>query len=353
MALVTAMTAGNIANYALKFYLKGKAMAQTIQEKPLLAWLKSNQKSFSGGASEISIPIVGSYMDDTAGFLQGYTGTETALSFATGAEIDRIEFSWYEVFAGWWINWTDLKIDGITVTDEAKTSDHGRDTIHRLTSILQTRLDDFTESYARSMNKMCWKDGSQDSLQVPGLTALITKGVTGSGTIGGTSRATYSWWNHRAATDIAASPTSQTLSKKLRSEVRQLRRYGGRPNKVFAGSKFIEEVESEITEKGQYTVEGFTSGGKTDLGVAQVRMMGVGTFDYDPTMDDEGMSNAAVFLDSRHINLYVMDGEDNKVLKPARPYNYLVFLQGMTWTGAMCVDQLNCHGYYTVAMQQP
>ena len=44
-----------------------------------------------------------------------------------------------------------------------------------------------------------------------------------------------------------------------------------------------------------------------------------------------------------------MDGEDNKVLNPERPYDYAVFLQSMTFTGALTSDQLNCHAVWSVA----
>jgi hypothetical protein len=340
-------TLADVAYTTLKFYIKGKTMAQTIQEKPLLAWLRAGQKTFPGGNASISIPVQGKYFSDD-NTLQGYTADE-ALEFGTMGNALRVDFNWYEVFYGWWINWTDLKVDGITVNDEAKTSEHSKAEIVRLTGILQNRLDDFSESWARATNKMFWQDGSQDSQHVPGITAILTGATTDTGSVGGISRATYTWWRHRAATNIAVSPQQQTLTKKLRSEVRQLRRYGGRPNKVFAGSKAIEAVEAEIFEKGFYTMEGFAKGEKNDLGMAQVRMQGVGTFDYDPTLDDFGMANAIWMLDSRKLTLYPMEGEDNKVLRPARPYNYLVYLSGMTWTGALCASQLNCHGYYTVA----
>jgi hypothetical protein len=345
---VSDVSGAEIAATMLKFYVKGQALMQTIQDKPLLAWLRGGQKSFSGGASYVSSPVKGQKFSDTAGFLQGYTG-DSALSFAVGGGTLRAEYEWKEVFAGWWINWTDLKKDGVTVVDSGKTSKHSRAEVHQLVSILQDRLDDFTESWAVATNDMLWKDGTQDSLQLAGLQSILTLGVNATGSIGGLSRATYPWWRHREAVDIATSPANQTLTKKLRSELRQLRRYGGRPNKAFAGSTFIEALEGEIFEKGQYTIEGFVKGDKTDMGMADVKMRGLGTFDYDPTLDDMGLSKACFIMDSRRITLRPMDGEDNKILKPERPYEYLVFLQGMTWTGALEATQLNCHGFYSIA----
>jgi hypothetical protein len=44
-----------------------------------------------------------------------------------------------------------------------------------------------------------------------------------------------------------------------------------------------------------------------------------------------------------------MEDEDDKTLTPVRPYNYLVFLHNITWTGMMTAQQLNCHGVYGIA----
>jgi hypothetical protein len=45
----TAAELANIANAAMDFYIKGQALAQTMQERPLLKALKPAQKTFPGG----------------------------------------------------------------------------------------------------------------------------------------------------------------------------------------------------------------------------------------------------------------------------------------------------------------
>ena len=44
-----------------------------------------------------------------------------------------------------------------------------------------------------------------------------------------------------------------------------------------------------------------------------------------------------------------MDGEDMKTHSPRRPADKYVMYRGLTWTGGMVADQLNCHGVYEVA----
>jgi hypothetical protein len=83
--------------------------------------------------------------------------------------------------------------------------------------------------------------------------------------------------------------------------------------------------------------------------MADISMRGIGKFQYDPTLDDLGFAKRAFFIDPKHMYLMVMDGEDMKQHAPARPADQYVLYRGVTWTGGLVADQLNCHGVYEVA----
>jgi hypothetical protein len=340
-------TAANIANESLTFYVRGKALLQKIQDRPLLKALNERKQTFPGGKDYVSQAVQGDMMSAVSGFFAGYSADD-ALVFKLSDNTLRAYFAWKEVHAGLWINWTELKMDGITINDGGKMKEHSQTDLVRLVPILQARLDDFGESWAQSMNLMLWKDGTQDSSAIPGILSILPD-VNNTSTIGGLSQSTYSWWRHRVSIGIQPSESTQTLCKELRKELRQLRRYGGRPDIVLAGSAFIEALESEVQAKGYYTQEGFINKGKNDIGMADISLRGLGTFVYDPTLDDLGLSKRCYVIDGRRLKLWPMEGEENKVLKPERPYNYLVFLQSMTYTGALCSNQMNCHGVYGIA----
>jgi hypothetical protein len=345
----------NILNAALPFYVKGKAFEQTIQEKPLLDALISKQETFSGGSGKISIPVQFDY--DQSSFA-GYTHNDT-VGYTNPANLKRAEFTWKEVHAGLTVTHTELKIDGISVEDSAigkNTSEHSGRDVHVLTGLLQNKLADMGEAWSRSMNSMLWRDGTHDAKQVPGLMALIADYPL-TGTLGGIDRALQSAWRNRAlvnqtafgGSDLRITPSTslQTLTKTLRTEVRQLRRYGGTPNLVLCGSRFLEALEAEIHEKGIYTQEGFMK--KTnDIGMSEISMTGVGTFRYDPTLDDLSRSRFAYFIDTKNVKLKVMQGEDRKIHNPARPHDQYALYRAMTWTGAMIAKQLNGSGVYEV-----
>jgi hypothetical protein len=346
----SALELANIANAALDFHIKGPAFAQSIQDKPLLKAFEGNKKSFPGGKGNITIPVKGDYTTAIA----GYTHNDT-VSYANPANIKRVVYPWKEIHAGITVTLTELKNDGISVVDSAQgknVSEHSDREVTALTNLLEDKLDDMTEGWSRSFNEMLWRDGSASSTVVPGLLSFLTD-APAVGTTGGIDRATTAWWRHRAlvgTNKITASATNQTLSKTLRKEVRQLRRYAKNPNYLLlAGSLFLDALEVEVSEKGVYTMTGFANNGKNDIGLSDISMRGVGSFQYDPTLDDLGFSKRAYFIDLNAIQLMPMEGEDKKTHNPARPFNQYTLYRAMTWTGGMVARQLNSSGVYEVA----
>jgi len=346
----TAQEIANIATAALDYHIKGPALSQSIQDKPLIKALEGNKKSFPGGKGDITIPVKGDYTTAIA----GYTHNDT-VSYANPANLKRVNYPWKEIHAGITVTLTELKHDGISVVDSAQgksVSNHSDRELTVLTGLLEDKLEDMTEGWSRSFNEMLWKDGTADPKQVPGILSILTD-TPAVGTTGGIDRATTAWWRHRAivgASAIAASAANQTLTKELRKEVRQLRRYAKNPNYILlAGSDFLDALEIEVSEKGVYTQTGFANNGKNDIGMADIAMRGVGTFQYDPTLDDLGFAKRCYFIDLNAIQLMPMSGEDKKTHNPARPYDQYTIYRAMTWTGGLVARQLNSSAVYEVA----
>jgi hypothetical protein len=339
----------NISNAALDFYIKGQPLSQQLQEKPLLGAMKSAQKTFPGGKGDIRGNVKADY---TTTFM-GYSHDDS-VTYSNPANIKQYNFPWHELHAGISLTLTELKHDGISVTDSTSgegTSNHSGRDVTAISNILQDKLEDMDEGMARSFNEMLWGDGTASSKIFAGVQHFIADDPT-TGVVGGIDRAVNTWWRNRAAVGagkITHSTSSQTLTKFLRAEIRQLRRYGGRPNLVLAGSGFIEKLEAEIAEKGQYTQTGFANNGATEIGMADISMRGVGSVKYDPSLDDLDRENFAYFIDTRHLYPYVMEGEDMKKHSPARPPEKYVLYRGVTWTGTMIGRKMNCHGVYEAA----
>lgn len=343
----TAQEIDNIANAALDFYMKGPAMAQSIQKRPLYDAMRAATKTFPGGKEFIIRNVKGEYSTS----FSGYEHDDT-VSYANPANIKRTQYTWKELHAGISLTHTELKKDGISVVDtngESTTTHDGRE-MTAITNLMDDKLDDLAEGSARSFNEICWRDGSQSAKVFAGVQSIISLTPT-VGTTGGIDRAGNTWWRNRSlvgASKVTASASLQTLSKALRTEVRQLRRYGGNPSLILCGANFLESLELEVSEKGTYTQEGFIKSGTLDIGLADIAMRGVGKFQYDPTLDDLGYGKYAYFIDPKHLYLDTMDGEDMKTHAPARPPEKYVMYRGITWTGGMVADMLNCHGVYQV-----
>jgi len=121
----------------------------------------------------------------------------------------------------------------------------------------------------------------------------------------------------------------------------------------LAGSAFIEAAEAEVQAKGIYTQAGF-SGQKGDISMGEspeksVYIRGVGWIEYEPWLDDHGLAKNLYALDSRHVKLMPMKGQDTMAHKAVRPYDQFVLFKSVTSTLTVSMDQLNCHGLYSIA----
>lgn len=347
MAEFTVAELENIANSALDFYLdKRKVEAQTLQDKPLLRALEARTSTFSGGKEYLSGAVKGEYTSTYQGFQN-----DDAVGYSNPTNTKRYNFPWKWFHIGIQFSMDELSRDGITVTDSMtgkQTSEKSDREMHALVNILEEKFDDMMESRERGRNTMFWRDGTQDATHVPGITSFILDDPTSATVVGGIDQSANSWWRNRASVSIDASTASNlNIIKELKSEYRQLRRYGGRPTVWLAGSDFIEALEDELMSKGNYTEDGFNSRGKTELGIADLYFKG-NRIEYDPTLDDLSKAKYLYVIDPRHVMLKNLEGEEAKKHAPARPENKYVFYRAMTDAFGLICNKRNCHGVYAI-----
>ena len=340
------VTAGDLAQGLLPLHLRGDALMQTMQDKPMLKWWEANKKTFPGGLNfQFTEPVQGQFMSDTT-TLQGYS-QDDQLNFGQAQNIQRTLFLGKEHNYGLIITWSELKQEGVSIDDKQAVRKHSDRELFVLTDILKNRMADFAESYARGKARLFFLDGTQDPKAMAGFKSIV-QDTPAVGTVGGISKSAYPWWQSRANLTLQPSGENQNLCRFFQSEMRLLRLFGGRPDKAFCGQDFLNALEMEIRSKGQYTVEGFSSTKTNDFGQGEVSMKGLGTFTWEPMLDQLGESKRCYVLDSRRIKVRPMEDEDDKTLTPVRPYNYLVFLHNITWTGMMTTNQLNAQGVYGI-----
>lgn len=350
----------NIANAALDYYLnKGDVFQQSIQARPMVKTLEGKAKTFPGGKGKISLAIQLAFgASGTNDSLKGYTHNDSVLFF-NPANLKRAEYTWREMHIGIEVTHTELKNDGLSVGENGEASAHSGRDVTALVNLWENKLFDFGERYSRSLNDLLWGDGTSDAKALAGLRALLTPNPT-TGTAGGINRATAAnkLWRNRARTAAYAAAvtgdgtlaghggdkvTSATtdggvLWQVLQEEQRQLRKFGGMPDTFFAGSDFISALEKEMRANGYYTQNGFKS--SRDGAMGPVLFDGT-VIEYDPTLDDLGLSKRGYWFDSRHIYLMKMTGEWRKTHNPARPVDQFVLNRSITSTGQLVAQQLN------------
>lgn len=337
---------------SLDFYMKGQPLSQTIQEKPLWAKLVKGKKTFPGSRGEIKKNIKGKY---TSSF-QGFSGDDD-VTYRNPANIKQASAPWFELHAGLSCTYTELKSNGISVNQSNgdSTTRHSDGAVSIISDVLKDKMEDLDEGTTRSINDMAWDDGLQDSKAFPGVTSIVVDDPT-TGTSMGLSRANLVdergnyFWRNRAlvgANKITPSTSTQLLTRTLKAEIRQLRRFGGAPNLWIAGSGALGGLENEAYSKGYLTQTGFKEG-DTSIEVPNVMIPGIGRCIYDPTLDEMGRENFMYILDMKHLYLMVMQNEEFKQHSPERPPEKYVLYKGLTWTGCLFADQMNCHGVYEV-----
>lgn len=349
------------ANAALDFYLnKGEAFQQTLQSRPLVKILEARAKTFPGGKQSISVAVQGKYgaggVNDS---LKGYS-FDDAVYFFNPTNLDRLSFDWREHHIGIEVTHTELKQDGISVTSETGAiSEHSGREATMLINMWENKLFDFGERYARSFNELAWGDGVADPKALHGIRHFIVSDPS-TGTVGGKDRsqAANAYLRNRARTaafqakiDVTPSLSAHggdavtvnpanggALWQTLQAEKRQLTRYGGNPTVFLAGSDFIGGLELEMRANGYYRQNGFKGGQDGAMGP----MLFDGTVvEYDPTLDDLGLSKRGYWFDPRHIYLMKMQGEWRKTHNPSRPPDKFVLYRSITSTGQIVAHQLN------------
>lgn len=338
----------NVANAVIEFHYKTpEVRSQTLQEKPLLKAMRAKAKTFPGGKDEITVGVKGRYTTT----IQGFSHDDT-VTYANPANIRRARYPWKLIHSGIEVTMHELAQDGISVSDSsdgASLKNHDNREKTALANLMEDKVEDLMEGTDRGMNLMYWRDGTQDDALVPGIRSFVLDDPTSATVVGGIDQSANEWWRNRASLGLNAStPADQVVVTKLQQEWRQLRRYGGRPNLVLAGSDFIDAMEQELRSKGNYTLEGWTSEKAMDASMADIRFKGV-KFEYDPTLDDEGLAKYCYVLDTRHIYPMDIEGEAMKKHNPARPHDKYVFYRALTSMGGLVCRQRNAQAVYSIA----
>ncbi|MEM8773835.1 MAG: phage major capsid protein [Pseudomonadota bacterium] len=345
----TAQELDHAAAAAIEYhYDTPKVRSQTIQDKPLLRKMTEKTKKFPGGKDNITVRVKGVYSTTISGF-----EADDTVSYVNPANLKTATYPWKLIHSGIQFTMHELLKSGISIVDSKtgeKTSNASRQEKIMLANLLNDKVEDMVEGTDRGMNVMFWRDGTQDASLVPGITSFIVDDPTAVATVGGIDQSVDTWWQNRADLAIAlgSGPETGAVLNKLQVEFRQLRRYGGKPDLILAGSDMMDRIEKELKAQGYYTDSGWAKSGRIDGSVTDLAFKNV-MIEYDPTMDDLGFTKRAYVLDCKSFHPMCIDGEDGKDHAPARPEDQYVFYRARTWVGGLVCKQRNANGVYGFA----
>lgn len=346
---------------SLELYLdKGKVFKQNVANKPLLKAFDASAGRFSGGKEYVSFAVKSG---QGGGSLRGYTGDQQ-VAYYNPTGLKRARTPWKEHHIGMVLTHTELKVDGIDIDDtpgaDRTSSMSGREA-HALVNLLDEKHDTLGEDYAFSMDRLLHGDGSSDPLAIAGILSILSPNPT-TGTALGISRQTNTWWRNDAATaayaaaggigPITSNPANGgALIEFMDQAARRRSKYRNGSTRVryFAGSDFIDAYKRELRANGQYSMSGWR-GGKPDGSMEDPNHAGL-PLEWDPTMDDLGLSKRCYAIDMGRLGLKLlyMDGQRMKRHHPARPYDRYVMYNGITTTAVLVARQLNTSGVYDIA----
>jgi hypothetical protein len=219
---------------------------------------------------------------------------------------------------------------------------------------LEDKLEDMAEGYVKGLNGFLWGDGTADADAIAGIRAFIKDAPAAAlSTVGGIDQnaAANSWWRNRVDLAVTTTATGDELIAFINTEMRQLRRYGGKPQIALCGSDWMDRLNKELRARGYYTQSGYAR--STDIKNGDVTYDGM-VFKYDPTMDDIGttlggatdFTKRCYIIDPTKLHLHYMENEKMKRHSPARPHDSYVMYRAITTTAVLAAQQLNCHGVY-------
>jgi hypothetical protein len=334
----------NVANSTLDFYMdrSKKPTDQHIQDKPLLSRMRKKQRTIPGGKGRVDIPVVLERVSVLDPFEY-----DDQVSYGSPAKVRRVSAPYRLFHIGIQATMHELIHDGISIIDsvgkEPKMTEHSQRELTRLVDIWEHKIRDMQEGFDADLNTLFWRDGTQDPLAFGGVTAWVVDNPAAATIVGGIDQAANPKWRNRANLSITVSGTTQGVLRVLDSEMPQLRRFGGKPSAMFAGSAMVDEIKQEQRQKGDFTNTGWAK--SQDLSVGEAQFQGIPIM-YDPTLDDLGYSKRLYVIDESALFPFVVEGEDEVSHSPARPEDRYVIYQAKTWVGGMLANRRNGNGVY-------
>lgn len=338
---------------AIDYFLKNDPVDSINVAHPLLKKLTEGKEEWSGGLQYVVEQL--RFSNDSN--FQAYFG-DSQVTYNRKRTIQQAKYTWGAYHDGFGLNEDELVQNGIVMTDDrgAQPSDNEK---VQLENLLKENMETLKLGFQANFDLMVHRDGSQSSLDIPGLDALVSTAPT-AGTVGGLS-ASNSWWqNYAAQLDASAEGILEGMERAWRACIR----YGGStPDFILVGSNFVDEYRDAVGSPGGAIQRQVFLGGPTGNKKATTLDGGVGdgistglyfkgvelvwdpNFDILDTEDNPTIdwSNRCYFLNTKFLKLRPIKGHWMIPRRPPRVYDRYVQYWALTSKAAMTTSKRNAH----------
>lgn len=332
---------------ALDFFLKNKPIDQITEDRPLLKALQAKKRTFPGAKQFVVEQLRKSYDSN----FQWFNGDQT-VTYNRRDTLEQTNYPWRSAHDGLSLTEDQLAQNGVTLLDDGKGRNATGAERMQLTNLLDENLDVLRLGMEERFSAAVHSDGTSSPDAIAGLDALISTTPT-VGVVGGIDRATNPWWRNHVSLNIATANLLIQMENTWRACIRS----GGRPDVIIAGSNFINVYIQALKDAGQQI--NYAGGNPRDLdgGVGSIFFKGV-EIQWSPEFDNNfgevtvpavPWSKRCYFINSRHLRLRPMEGQDFISRNVPRVYDKYVYYWAITWRGAMTMNRSNAHAVLSVS----
>jgi len=329
----------------LDLYLKNDPIDQIAVERPLYKKLNEKKSSAPGAKQYIVEQLRFRYQSN----FQWFNGSQV-VTYNRRQSIEQTNFAWRSAHDGFALDEDRLIQNGVSVSDDGPGGNANDAEMIQLTNLLKEQSEILKLGFTEKFDQALHLDGTQSVDALTGLDALVSQTPT-TGTVGGIDRslAANAYWRNFASLGVTVTTTTGTVLDQMELAWRAATRNGGKPDFILVGDLFIDGFRQFMTNTfGRIDYEGVAIFRDIKAGTETLAFHGV-PFTWDPVAADldtlfaptELWKERIYILNTRHIKLRPIQGQDMMTRKPPRAYDKYEWYWGLTWRGAMTMNRGN------------
>jgi len=338
-----------IGKTAIDFYRKNPPVDQINVERPLLDVLLPKAKPIEGGKEY----IVDNIFVSNGANGQYWSGNST-VTYNTRSPNELAKYRWANFHDGLTLNEDELTRNGIVVSDDTGKSTATRGEAVRLANLMTSQFMALEEGAKDFIHAALWFDGSQSADAAPGIDAIVST-TPATGTIGGLSAVTNTYWRNFARTGLGT--TLAILLDALEQTKRDIMRTKGRVTHIFAGAAFYDALRNAVIAANVTQIT--YSGGSTldiDMATKTLKFDGI-PIQWVPDFDTNfggaaptiPWTKRCYMLDLRHLYLNRDENDWLRLRYPGRPINQYVYYFAITAKFGLSCKKRNAQGMLSIA----